>query len=779
MGKLNSLKRFKLTNEPDSMSRLNGVIKSAKILPVIKVRRTHLKRFDEFYRSKIQGLNSENLILRPVKDGDQKTSNAPKWIKNIPLIDPVSVEQAVVEVFESYGKRSNKDEAFFQPMVDDIVEFFSAVVISGSQEPYYYRIKCKTSSSIEWENIFFCFKDNPALEKNSKMARVVKCLDELGDLLGNQSYAIELALTQEDQLYLLGIDRVEEQGIEEQVSVPRQEFAHVLHKVRTFLQNHSAPQQSFFGQSIYFKRHSSSFLGAGLDSLPYPLSMSTYQQLIGQNTWSEKSEQYGYRGLNGHPWIVSLLGVPYTDMRVHIHSFIPHKLPIGLGAKVYSFFNKNLLQMGESNLWELTQKIDFCFYLGLPAKIKRLLHEGLSFQETELFENALKEITNNIIHPKNGLYLKELQKVNQLEQKLNSIHNSSYCLVDKIYWATKELKEYGAGPFIGMGRAKNVASRLLDSLVDRALITENQKQTMLRNFFTMGKRLNTDLLNLQKGQMTTDQFVARYGETKVRPLDFSSPRLQDCLANLMAKVKVLPSHPSSFAIPSDQQQRITQALKEDGLILDTKELFNFIRHSYEGWEKTKFLFEKGIGLIFKYVGELANQVGIACSDIPFLDISTLIDLHGKVDDRDLFEILNVNIQSNKQSVEVTRNCKWPTLITHPDNIFSFSEFFDRPTFVTDKKSKGRLIQENELGSTKIDSPIVLIHSADQVSDVLLTQKIECLITARGGKSSALAQKCSDLGVLAAIGVGENEFNHYCSSEVLEVDGRAKRIKVVK
>ena len=61
----------------------------------------------------------------------------------------------------------------------------------------------------------------------------------------------------------------------------------------------------------------------------------------------------------------------------------------------------------------------------------------------------------------------------------------------------------------------------------------------------------------------------------------------------------------------------------------------------------------------------------------------------------------------------------------------------------------------------LNGKIVLIENADPGYDYIFNQKIIGLITKYGGINSHMTIRCSELGIPAAIGIGENLYDKIC------------------
>ena len=94
--------------------------------------------------------------------------------------------------------------------------------------------------------------------------------------------------------------------------------------------------------------------------------------------------------------------------------------------------------------------------------------KDVGFNDAELdgIKASLLDLTNNVIDIENGLYKKDLEKVEILKNKFNNIVSSNLSLIDKIYWLIKDVKRYGTLPFAGIARASFMSVQILKSFVE-------------------------------------------------------------------------------------------------------------------------------------------------------------------------------------------------------------------------------------------------------------------------------------------------------------------------
>ena len=82
-------------------------------------------------------------------------------------------------------------------------------------------------------------------------------------------------------------------------------------------------------------------------------------------------------------------------------------------------------------------------------------------------------------------------------------------------------------------------------------------------------------------------------------------------------------------------------------------------------------------------------------------------------------------------------------------------------------------------SPRLSGKVVLIAQADPGYDWLFGQNIAGLVTMYGGANSHMAIRSAELGLPAAIGVGESLYAQYRRAAVLKLDCGGRHIQVVR
>ena len=104
-----------------------------------------------------------------------------------------------------------------------------------------------------------------------------------------------------------------------------------------------------------------------------------------------------------------------------------------------------------------------------------------------------------------------------------------------------------------------------------------------------------------------------------------------------------------------------------------------------------------------------------------------------------------------------------------------------PNFVTHKSVRAPVVTLSASSSPErpVEGRIVVVPNADPGFDWLFSRRIAGLVTMYGGRNSHMAIRTAELGLPAAIGVGELRFEKLARAEVIEMDCASQVIRVVR
>ena len=135
------------------------------------------------------------------------------------------------------------------------------------------------------------------------------------------------------------------------------------------------------------------------------------------------------------------------------------------------------------------------------------------------------------------------------------------------------------------------------------------------------------------------------------------------------------------------------------------------------------------------------------------------------------------IKINKRQHKINSSIRLPQLIMDANHAVVIPFQVSSPNFITNKiiEAPIKYIQNFDK-KNNLDNKIVLIESADPGYDWLFTTKFLGLLTKYGGANSHMAIRCAELNIPAAIGCGEEVFEHVkkykqvrlnCSSSIIQ------------
>ena len=142
----------------------------------------------------------------------------------------------------------------------------------------------------------------------------------------------------------------------------------------------------------------------------------------------------------------------------------------------------------------------------------------------------------------------------------------------------------------------------------------------------------------------------------------------------------------------------------------------------------------------------------------------------------LRELLKKNIKENKSNFNFNKHLVIPNNIINPVDINSIFEIDQKASFINDKNVTGEIVilSKNNL-KTEMTNKIVCIRNADPGYDFIFTKNIKGLITEYGGPNSHMCIRCSELGIPAAIGVGNSTYQKVINSKKITLDCFNKKI----
>lgn len=764
--------KLQFKSKARNLLALQGLLKSGELLPLLIINKKDLKDKERIF-SQIQSLKSKNLIIRSSSKSEDNTQNSNAGaflsIARIKSDDKKAVFDALNKV--ALSMPNDNDELLIQPFLDEILSCGVAFSVDKDNFAPYFCIQYDesgsnaaiTDGSSKENKSFFAYRENIVI-KDKRMAKLVAMVQELENLFECEFLDIEFAFAKyegKERLFCLQVrPLVMKNKINLFKALPKEALARLAKR----LDNLKEKRWGVLGEDFIFGIMPDWNPAEIIGLRPKRLALSLYKNIITDNIWAYQRDNYGYKDMRSHPLMHSFLGMPYVDVRVSFNSFVPKILNEKLAQKLVDFYLQSLIKSPH-----LHDKIEFeivysCYDFNSPKKLKKLLDYGFNENEIKRLEFALLELTNNIINPLNSLFKKDITKAMNISFAFESIKNSNYSLIDKIYWLLELCKRYGTLPFAGVARAAFVAMQMLNSLVEIGFFSKEQRADFLNSLSTISKKLSLQSENLNKDNV--NEFLKEFGHLRAGTYNICSPRYDEAFERYFSlSKKHKKQEEQSFKLSAEQSKKLDILLIENGLKINAKDFLLFLKEAIEGRESVKFEFSKFLSYALELVGHLGEYYGISKEDMAYLDIENILTLSSSLYSKSPKEKFLDEIKKHKDEYELTLALKLPPLLYEPNQVYSFFTGHIMPNFITQKSVSAEVALESD---EDFEGKIVLIRAADPGYDYLFSKNIAGLITCYGGANSHMAIRASELQLPSVIGVGEEEFARIC---------RAKRVRI--
>ena len=768
---------MQFSTKASTLKSLSGVVKTARVMPMCMFTVGDWRAdSNQLLRSIIEKFPDREVIVRSsCKNEDSATlSNAGAFL-SVMNVAASELAAAVDQVIASYGEAQLDDEVFVQPMLENVVR--SGVAFSHDPNTCApYRIiswgEGSDTTSVTggqggrtWQGAALSPVQPPA-----HIAPVVRLLKELLGLFDDAPVDCEFAVTRtgdKEILWLLQARPLIMESLRDTPEAQESRLRLVSEKVARGMRQHPflMGQRTVYG--VMPDWNPAEIIGIR----PKPLSMSLYRDLITDATWAYQRHNYGYRNLRGHPLMPHFFGLPYIDVRLSFNSFVPDDLEDGLAGRLVDYYIDRLL--AEPTLHD---KVEFdivfsCYTLDLPQRLEQLQSAGFSALERKAIADSLRELTNRIIDPREGLWRIDAAKLKTLKDRRERLLASDADPLERIYWLLEDARRYGTLPFAGLARAGFVAVQMLRSLVAVGVLSSSDYEAFMASVSTVSGQLARD-----RSMLDQSTFLSRYGHLRPGTYDILSSRYDEAPEMYFDWDVKPPAHMSAtpFPLTLQQMREIAQLLEAHHLNPDVVGLFDFLQAGIELRELSKFHFTRNLSDALSLAGEYGEQQGFSRDDMAYCDLASLTELH--VAAADPSYVLGRSIEQGRARYQDTIATALPPLIVKPEDVWAFDWPETAPNFVTQKQVTAPVVES--VCREELAGAIVCIPNADPGFDWLFSYPIAGLITAWGGANSHMAIRAGELGLPAVIGAGEVLYRRLATANRLCLDCAGRRVEVL-
>ncbi|MFT5852079.1 MAG: phosphohistidine swiveling domain-containing protein [Colwellia sp.] len=772
---------MKFLSKANTLASIENYIQTATILPqyiftVEQWQSSATEIIDVFFQNN-QWAKSP-LVVRSsgIAEDTANESLAGHFQSILSVEGSIALNQAIADVITSFGEYNSANQIFIQPMLNDVVR--SGVVFTkepSTNSPYYVinysesgDTDAVTSGALN-EALIYVAKCGCKYAQPDWVNQLIQLCKELEIGFHQDSLDIEFAFSGQGELFLF---QVRPLILNSTSGISLAEQQKLLQSVHNTIERLSKPHPYLNGTK--------SVLGVMPDwnpaeiigIRPNPLALSLYKELVTDSTWAYQRNNYGYKQLRSFPLLINLAGLPYIDVRVSFNSFIPADIPDELAEKLVNHY---LFQLENSP--EKHDKIEFdiifsCFTLDVETRLLTLNNAGFSQQEIDVFLLSLKKLTNNIINP-NGLWMKDIAKIESLPKRRETIINSELTKIEKIYWLLEDCKRYGTLPFAGLARAGFIAVQLLKSIIVEGLLTQVDYDKFMRSLETISSNMAKD-----RAELSFNTFLAKYGHLRPGTYDILSPRYDQAPEKYFddKEQEYQLDVCEDFVLSLKQLEKLQSSLESHGIEHDVISLFRFIKGAIEGREYAKFIFSQSLSDAILLMEELGEEMGIIKNDMAFCDISTVYKMYSSSED--ILTVINRSIGEGKAVYKNAQALILPPLLINAEDVYCFKMPENEPNFITMKHTVSLITNDLENIKT-LSNKIVFIPSADPGFDWLFSHGIAGLITKYGGANSHMAIRAGELGIPSVIGAGEVLYEKWKQANLLELDAANRKVVILK
>ena len=206
------------------------------------------------------------------------------------------------------------------------------------------------------------------------------------------------------------------------------------------------------------------------------------------------------------------------------------------------------------------------------------------------------------------------------------------------------------------------------------------------------------------------------------------------------------------------------------------DLFRYFKESIAAREYAKFIFSRSISLSLEKIKYFAKKKNIPLNFVENLELIDFFKLKPAK-----FKQIKIKLNHREKLNKINNNIKLPEIVVRTEDIFIGASQVHMPNFVSDKVINGEILylkKEDLSPKINLKNKIILIENADPGYDWIFSHKIIGLVTKYGGANSHMTIRCSELGLPAAIGCGEQMYNKLIECYKIEINCLTKNIKII-
>lgn len=764
MNEQSDLVHFILGSKAETLRRIQPKLKKSKVCDQITHTwhdwKNHPERTIEEVQSKFKG---QRLIVRSssVEEDGWETANAGVFesILNVDCDDADAVRKAIESVFLSYGDLPSHAQVLIQPFITDVTMsgvLFTCDLITGA--PYYIinydDVSGRTDSITSGQAsdlrtiIVFRHEINNILTIDPRLGRVIDAAQELEQLLGYNKLDIEFAIDNKGQCYTFQIRpiavnhthyQIDDKKFGLHLKNAQQQFTFWQEKPPHILGNYAV----FSGMTDW---NPAEIIG----TRPNALAVNLYNHVITEEVWAKQRSEFGYRDISPAPLVHNFCAQPYVDCRASINSFIPADLTDDCASRLVDAYLDILVE--NPHLHDKLE-LDVVFTIWVPtfsedAK-QRFKDRHVSDLDIMELEQALKKITANALVRLD----EDTSSVDILTERFELLIKSDLKPVDKIYQLIEDCRRFGTLAFSHAARAGFVAVTLLKSLVKLGSLNQDRMLEFQASVPTVASDFQSAL---SCHDLCVDELVKRFGHLRPGTYDVNQSAYWENPSFYFTHNK--QSHPSKeasengFVFTQQELHGFQGVLDQLPIELEVPDLIQYLSRAIQARESIKFEFTRNLSVALDLMIKYGMEVlGLTREDVGYLTFDDIRAIRtGQLNEK----LIQDFVKLRKNDFSEKHLAKLPSFICREEDFFGYEQEKSEANFITRLNIVSDLVFIQSNQNKEIMGKIIAIPNADPGFDWVFSHGIAGLITQYGGANSHMAIRCAELGIPAAIGIGD-------------------------
>jgi len=742
---------------------------------------------DAIVRDLAQKFAEETIIVRSSASGEDGAEHTMAGqfvsVPDVPTTHPDALRDAVERVIASYGRDGSApnpdDQVLAQTMLSDVL--MSGVLFTqdlNTGAPYYVinyddetgRTDTVTSGGAYSNRTLVVHRGALDAVRSDRFRVLLAATTELEAVIGGLALDIEFAVDQDLRVHLLQVRRLTSKatmGLE-----ARRRIDEAASRIQIFVQARFAHMSGVYGRRTILGQMPDWNPAEMIGRAPRPLALSLYRHLITDRAWRQARSQMGYCEPRGMPLLVSLAGQPFIDVRLSFHSLLPAGLRPGTAEKLVDAWIDRLA--GNPHLHD---KVEFdvaitALTFDLDEKFAAQCGGVLDQAERLEFRTSLSRLTGALLRGDVAPMAGELAKIQRLGDQRQSLARQQPTDLAAVAALLEDCINLGTIPFAILARHAFIAKSMLQSLVFREVFTVGEADALMATVRTVTGEMADDCRRLVSGGLPRDEFLERYGHLRPGTYDILSARY-DQRDDLFtgATALAVPAELASFTPSEGQIGQIDELLAEEAFELTANDLFAYIREATAAREYAKFVFTRNLSDALEGIAAWGDGVGLSRDELSYLDIRNILDNMVEINDSDVERHLRPRAEAGRRRHETTKALRLPQVLTEALDVLVVPLRLSEPNFITHDSIRGHSVHLGEHAKVpgNMAGAIVLIENADPGFDWIFAYDIAGLATKYGGANSHMAIRCTEFGIPAAIGCGEQIFDRLCAARTIEIN----------